>query len=366
MSDSRSSDAIFAEHDAMRVVGWEWSVETLPLARDLHHAGTRTSGLVAVVGRLTTAAGTGCAEVRANAAYGTGENPADVVAALRGVPAGGRTVAQLATALSARSRLAALLVDLAAWDVTGRAAGVPLAVLLGGAAGAFVATHGQIPFGTAVEAAELASGYVTGGLRRLKIRVGAADPVHDLRRVRSVREAVGADIDIAADANGGWDTDTAVSAARGLSDLGVRWLEQPTGSVEGLAVVRRDGAVHVRADESAHSAAGMASLASVADGVHIKLEKTGSVRALFAAEEAARAAGLDVALGQFDQGRLGSAATLHMAVAIGLDHAELWGFANVVDDLAGPLELDGPGMTLPPGTGLGLDLHTELEWSHAT
>lgn len=350
-------------HQSAHVDALAWSTAGLPLAHDLHHSRARSAVLEAVVCRVEVDGVTGTAEVRGNAAYGTGEDTARIVAAFDGAPTALGTVHEVCASLRRHSRLAALAVDLAAWDARARGAGLPLTRFVSGSTIASVDTHGQIPFGTITDAETRAAGFVADGLRRVKIRVGGADTALDLARVRAVRLAAGEAVDISVDANGAWDTDRAVAASRDLADLGVTWVEQPASDLAGLAAVRADGAVRVRADESTHAVADLRMLDTVADGVHLKLEKSGSIAELVDAVRSAAAAGLDVALGQFDQGRLGCAATLHTAAALGFSTAEVWGFADVTHDIAGPLERRGPGIPLPSGAGLGLDLLTPLDWT---
>ncbi|MEK8174144.1 enolase C-terminal domain-like protein [Streptomyces sp. M19] len=133
---------------------------------------------------------------------------------------------------------------------------------------------------------------------------------------------------MAADANGGWTPAAAVAATRWLADYGVRWLEQPTpaGDLTAMATVRAAARVPVWADESVRDAASVHAVADAgaADGVHLKLEKAGTVAALTAAVHAARARGLDVALGQMDCGRLGCATTAQLAAGLDIAVAELW------------------------------------------
>lgn len=349
-------------HDTAPVEELAWATAELPLAHDLHHSRARTAALEAVVCRVEIDGTIGVAEVRSNAAYGTGEDTADITAAFARTPAGRGTVDEVRAYLGRASRLAALAFDLAAWDARSRAVALPLARLLSSDAPALVLTHGQLPFGTVEDAETRASAFVADGLTRLKIRVGGTDTELDLARVRAARAVAGDDVDISVDANGAWETERAIAACRSLAELGVMWVEQPTAHLDGLGVVRADGAVRVRADESTR-AVDMNRLADIVDGVHLKLEKSGSVSALSDAVDRASDAGLDVAIGQFDQGRLGCAATLHIAAALGFTTAEVWGFADISHDIAGGLERRGPGIHLPSGPGLGVDLLTPLDWT---
>lgn len=359
--------ALARSHADGRIESIEWAVAALPLARELHHSRARAAMLEAVVCRVVVDGSTGVAEVRGNAAYGTGETTADIVRALtatarRDVATAGTSVADFVGSAGGMSRLAALVVDLAAWDARARGGSLSLARLLSPTALDRVATHGQIPFGSIAEAESRAAGFLEAGLERIKMRVGGDDTHLDLARVSAVR-ALSASVDISVDANGAWTADAARAACRDLATLGVVWVEQPTADLAGLRAVRRDGAVRVRADESTRDVGDAALLAESADGVHLKLEKSGTVVALAAAVADAREAGLDVALGQFDQGRLGCAATLHVAAALGFAKAELWGFADVATDIAAGIELVGPGFAVPDRPGLGVDLLTPLDWT---
>src|SRR5690606_20982839 len=148
------------------------------------------------------------------------------------------------------------------------------------------------------------------------IRVGSWEQSEDIKRIAAARRVLGDDVEILTDANGGWSVNQALQALDPLAALAVAWLEQPTDSLDGLAQVKPNAVgVRIRADESVRSAQDVRKLAEMhaVHGVHLKLEKVGTVEKLVAAVMAAREVGLDVALGQMDQGILGCAATGHIA-----------------------------------------------------
>ncbi len=130
------------------------------------------------------------------------------------------------------------------------------------------------------------------------------------------------------DANGGWDVPTAIGSLRWLTDLGVAWFEQPVAGLDGLAAVRSASPIPVWADESVRDAASVRAAATLGaiDGVHLKLEKTGTVAALTEAVDTARRHELEIGLGQMDCGRLGCATTVQLAAGLGIGIAELWGW----------------------------------------
>jgi len=95
--------------------------------------------------------------------------------------------------------------DMACWDILGKKAGLPLAELLGGRFGGSVDLYRSISQGQPDKMALRAKAYVAEGYRRLQVKVGL-DPDEDIERFEAVRSAIGSDIVLFADANGGWIT----------------------------------------------------------------------------------------------------------------------------------------------------------------
>jgi L-alanine-DL-glutamate epimerase-like enolase superfamily enzyme len=122
-------------------------------------------------------------------------------------------------------------IDVAAWDVAAKALGVPLWQMLGGSPEPLdtYASEGlwlTDDFGRlGAEAAEL----VGLGFRAVKMRLGRAREADDLAAARAVRDAIGPDIRLMADANQGWDVEYALRLGRKLEDAGIdlTWFEEP-------------------------------------------------------------------------------------------------------------------------------------------
>jgi L-alanine-DL-glutamate epimerase-like enolase superfamily enzyme len=118
--------------------------------------------------------------------------------------------------------------DMALWDIRGRAVGWPLHRLLGGTPRAVPAYAGGVSLGYQ-EPAKLvdeARGLVAQGYRAVKLRVGDT-PERDLERVAAVRKAFGDTLTILVDANTGYTVADARRAMPGLEAHGVGWLEEP-------------------------------------------------------------------------------------------------------------------------------------------
>jgi len=346
-------------HELETIAGFRaWSVE-LPLRRRLRHATADVSALTSIVVEVELADGVrGHAEVRSNGAYATGEDESVIVSALRAVRLKGRTIGDLGGELPGRSMLAWMAIDTAAWDAVARRSDQPLyRVWNPTAADAHsIRTHAQIGFGDVGTSVDLARSYAAAGFDRLKIRAGAPDLPADIARVRAIRRAVGPEVSLVVDVNGGWAYDTAAAAIDALADLGIAWIEQPVQAVADLARLRKAAAMPVYADESVRDAASIASLvaADAVDGVHLKLEKSGTATRLFHTVAAASASGLEIALGQMDQGQLGCAVTTHLAAALELERAELWGWAGIARDLADTLVMSSGSVAVPTGAGNGV------------
>jgi D-galactarolactone cycloisomerase len=130
--------------------------------------------------------------------------------------------------MGAGTSLAMSGLDMALWDIRGKATGWPLYKLLGGRSKAIPAYAGGIALGFQEPKAlvDEASFHVDNGYKALKLRLG--DNVkNDLARVRAVREAFGDDMEILTDANIGYTLEDARRVLPVLEELGVRWLEEP-------------------------------------------------------------------------------------------------------------------------------------------
>ncbi|WP_166434070.1 mandelate racemase/muconate lactonizing enzyme family protein [Roseovarius spongiae] len=344
----------------------------LALGIGLEHASASESALEEVFLGIETADGiTALAEVRGNGAYATGADTATILRQTQEIVA----PALLNCALDEASQrlgslpvapLVSALADSALHDARGRATGQPIWRLLEGRGAASIPVHAQIGFCTAKEAVIRARAAARAGFRRLKLRVGRPSPEADIAVIYAIREAVGERMAIAIDCNGGWDVETAGRVLRAIEPCAVAWAEQPTpaGDDDALRHVRAATVIPIIGDEAIRSGRDIDRLARAGaiDGVHLKLEKAGTVAALIGLVERARAAGLTVFLGQMDQGRLGSSMTTHLAAGIEADAYELWGFQNVTADVATGLDIRDGAMIVPQGAGNGMEVDmTKLE-----
>lgn len=254
-------------------------------------------------------------------------------------------------------------VEMALWDLNGRALGVPVHRLLGGRVRERVALSwslaGSDPEAEVAEARELQA----RGHRIFKLKVGARPLDEDLARVRRVREALGPGVSLRVDANQGWDRLTARRALRALEPLRVEFVEQPLArwDLRGLSALGRGTMIPIMADESCASPQDALELARLG-GVSIlglKVTKSGGLSSALTVARIAEAAGLTAYVGCMIETSLGTAAYLHLALAA---PAVTWGC-----ELFGPLLLQADVVRTPvryadgailalDGPGLGVEV----------
>ncbi|MDO8616160.1 MAG: mandelate racemase/muconate lactonizing enzyme family protein [Dehalococcoidia bacterium] len=143
-------------------------------------------------------------------------------------------------------------VEVALWDIIGKATGQPIYRLLGGGSDRLKAYASTGELRDTAARVDSAQQIVSEGFKALKLRFHSPDVRDDLKTLAAVRKAVGDGIDIMVDANWGWriapdrqphrwDLRTAIYAAQAMEEHGVYWLEEPLDAYDydGLAELRR-------------------------------------------------------------------------------------------------------------------------------
>jgi len=119
-------------------------------------------------------------------------------------------------------------IDMALWDIRGKALGLPLYRLLGGRRKAIAAYAGGVSLGYQPprELIAEARNSVDAGYQAIKLRVGDT-PARDIERMRAVRDAFGDELVILTDANIGYRLEDVRRVMPALDELGIGWLEEP-------------------------------------------------------------------------------------------------------------------------------------------
>jgi L-Ala-D/L-Glu epimerase len=237
--------------------------------------------------------------------------------------------------------------DAALHDLCGRLVGQPVWRLLG-LPRAGPPTSWTVWLGDPDDMARRAEA-VAGRFRRLKLKLGAGDGL-DVERVRAVRGVT--DLPLQVDVNEGWDEAEALESLPQLAELGVEYCEQPLPAADGV-VLKGHWPIPVYLDENCHTLADVAECARLADGINIKLAKSGGIREAVRMAHAARALGLGVMLGCMVESGLGISAAAQIASLC--DHVDLDGNLLLAEDPCPGVELVD-GVQLPPSEpGLGVE-----------
>jgi L-alanine-DL-glutamate epimerase-like enolase superfamily enzyme len=151
--------------------------------------------------------------------------------------------------------LALAAIDIALWDIRGKACGLPVARLLGGlrdkvpayASGALMRTS------PLKDVERAAAALAEKGYRQMKTQmaVEGLTPAQEIERIRVVRNAIGPDVALMVDINQRWSVAEAISIASRVEDVGLAWLEDPTTATDhqGLAEIAAALAMPVCAGE---------------------------------------------------------------------------------------------------------------------
>jgi len=188
------------------------------------------------------------------------------------------------------------------------------------------------------------------GYEVLKVKVGGPD---DLARLHAVRDNTSARIRI--DGNEGWTIETARELMPALVELGVEFVEQPFPAVDidSFRSLREiTPRIPVIVDEGCKDLLDVPRVASYADGVNIKLAKSGGIREAVRMIHAARALGLQVMLGCMIESELGIAAAAQIASLV--DHVDLDGHLLISNSPFTGLGFRDGGVVASADPGLGV------------
>ncbi len=259
-------------------------------------------------------------------------------------------------------------VEMALWDIAGKAVGLPVYRLLGGKVRDRVRIKLVVWARDVPGSRAMAEGHLKLGVSCVKVKVGL-DPETDIARVRAVREVAGPDVPLTIDANCGWTIRQARYCLRALTDTNLLLAEQPipAGDPAALAELRHHTPAAIMADESVFTLqdAWLLTTHRAADVLSVYPGKHGGIAATAEIVAVAKAAGIRCTIGSNLELGIGTAAMLHVAAAfpeIDTDSfpADTIGpFYHDADLITRPLNLGPPYAAVPDGPGLGVELDEE-------
>jgi len=277
------------------------------------------------------------------------------------------------------------VIDYALHDLMGKALGIPVYKLIGGLSNEKIALAFVMSSGTAAEVGAEGKMLVKAGFKGLKLKVGARTPDEDIEMIGALREAVGGNIKIMIDTNGGWMYHQALYVLQRVAKYNIYLSEQPVPrwDIDGLARLRRKVDVPIFPDESAAELNDLIKIIErdAADGFFLKVPKAGGILKSRKWVAIAQSANLPVMCGCMINSGLGAAVEAHFLAATewtGKIEQEAIGplnLYNIHDTVSTPLKDDlavevpryEKGFLYPPdGPGLGVELNEDAVKKLAT
>jgi mandelate racemase len=190
--------------------------------------------------------------------------------------------------------------DMAAWDALAKAAGMPLAVLLGGSVGSVPAynSNGLWLTDVATLGDEAGALVAEGGFTGLKLRLGREHLADDLEAIKAVRAAAGEDIKLMVDFNQGLSLGDALHRCHALDDEGLYWLEEPITytNLKGYAQLAKELRTPVQLGENFYGPRALYQALALGAGDYVMpdLMRIGGVTGWLRAAAVAGAAGIEM------------------------------------------------------------------------
>jgi L-alanine-DL-glutamate epimerase-like enolase superfamily enzyme len=260
------------------------------------------------------------------------------------------------TALSGHHYIKSPL-DVACWDILGKAAGVPVCTLLGGKTVDSFPLYRAISQGPPNKMADDVARYRDRGYRRFQLKVGA-DPAEDVRRVQAVQKMLKPGDFLVADANTGWLTHEAIRVANALKGEDI-YMEQPCATLEECLSVRERTALPMILDEVIRDVPSLmrASHSRAMDAVNLKISRLGGLTKAKLLRDICESLGIAMTLEDSWGGDISTAAISHFAGSTNPSYYFTSTDFNSYNDVhvtKNPLIQKDGFLTVPSEPGLGI------------
>lgn len=265
-------------------------------------------------------------------------------------------------------------VEMALWDITGKHLSVPVYALLGGKVRDRVPLSYSVPFGEPDQMAAFAAERVRAGHRTIKVKIGNGH-ARDIAAVAAVRAAIGPDVRLRVDANMALPTaKDAIRLVAAIDQYDIELVEQPLAprALSAMAEVRRGIVPPLMADESIRTPGDAMDVIrhGAADIANVYVSEAGGLLAASKIFTLCEAAGLPCMIGSMPEFGIGTAAQIHLGVAmtnLGPDSDTCGSLYHAEDLLVSPLRIED-GFAYPPeGPGLGVEIDMSVleRWRRA-
>lgn len=253
--------------------------------------------------------------------------------------------------------------DMASWDITGKATNMTVANLLGGRFGDAVPLYRAISQGTPTEMAERVAEYRDEGYEMFQLKTGG-DPLTDAERIRAARAELDPDHVLDADANTGLSQHEAIRLVKSIQDIDV-YIEQPCSTYEECHAVRQQTDHPFVLDE-------------VMDGVHpilrgyqdnamdivnLKIAKVGGLTQARVIRDLCAELGLSMIIEDTWGSEIATTAIAHLAHSTPPDArlatTDFHNYNDITIADGAPAAMNGK-MAAPEGVGLGLEPNEDI------
>lgn len=252
--------------------------------------------------------------------------------------------------------------EMALWDLTGKASHCAVHELLGGAVREAIHYFGFPQGNTPEQLAKEARAWVEDGSDVIYIKVGRGETL-DLAIVEQVRAAIG-NTRLRLDANEAWDPLTALRMLRKLAAFDIEFIEQPTknDSLSALAQVKASSPIAVAADQLVFTPEDVFNVCrhQAADIIVLGVHETGGIKRFCKAAAIAESAGINICLhGLYETGITTCASHQAAATLSNLDDGNQYMNHFLKEDIivAPDLRLREGKLPILPGPGLGFELN---------
>ena len=268
--------------------------------------------------------------------------------------------------LIAGNKMAKAAIDMACYDILGKSLGVPVHKILGGKKHDTIKCFWSVGGSTPQESAAEVLDVKNRGYWGCMIKIGT-DYKNDIARTLAVREAVGPDFPLIADANQGWDYDTALRYGRGVECADLLFYEQPVKAwdITSLAGLRRKLNIPISADEGVSTIQEAMALikAEACDIFSIKSSKQGGIMPAKKICDYASENGVRLFFNSMIEGGITQAASLNVAATSDIMTTTGHSFFSTLrhkDDVTDFASLVTDGITtIPEKPGLGVTVYED-------
>ncbi len=250
--------------------------------------------------------------------------------------------------------------DIAFWDIAGKAHGMRVCDLLGGATRERVPSYYAVSVDQPDEVARVARDKQDEGFVRLQIKVGGRDVALDIEVVRRVFEVRNPEVGITLDANRAWTTRDAIQLSQACPDLGFV-MEQPCATYEEVKSIKSQVRHPIYLDENAVDLnAIMRSIHDgVADGFGMKTTRVGGLSNMQTIREICRATNRPLSCDDSWGGDIIAAACVHIGATVAPKLSEgVWIAGPYIDGNYDPengIRIKDGWLDVPDGPGLGIN-----------